>query len=179
MANRTHTSARNVHGTDPQHLVEKIVRGRIQSNMYWKEHCFGLAEDGVVEKAVELEAVGGTYGPYRKPTRFLCLVLKLLQLQPSLDTVIEFIEQGDYKYARVLGAFYLRLVGSPLQIYEYLEPLLNDYRKIRLRNIDSSYTITYVDELVDRFLNESDIFDCTIPRIPPRRILEIVCNFFL
>lgn len=33
----------------------------------------------------------------------------------------------------MLGAFYLRLVGTPADIYQYLEPLYNDYRKIRLR----------------------------------------------
>jgi len=37
------------------------------------------------------------------------------------------------RYVRVLGAFYLRLVGTPADIYQYLEPLYNDYRKIRLR----------------------------------------------
>ena len=30
------------------------------------------------------------------------------------------------------GAFYLRLVGRPLDVYQYLEPLYNDYRKVGL-----------------------------------------------
>ncbi len=29
------------------------------------------------------------------------------------------------------GAFYMRLVGRPLEVYQYLEPLYNDYRKVR------------------------------------------------
>lgn len=37
------------------------------------------------------------------------------------------------RYVRVLGAFYLRLVGTPADIYQYLEPLYNDYRKIKMR----------------------------------------------
>ena len=36
------------------------------------------------------------------------------------------------RYVRALGAFYLRLVGKPLDVYSYLEPLLNDYRKLRV-----------------------------------------------
>ena len=28
------------------------------------------------------------------------------------------------------GAFYLRLVGRPLDVYNYLEPLLSDFRKV-------------------------------------------------
>ena len=34
---------------------------------------------------------------------------------------------------RILGAFYMRLVGRPVEVYQYLEPLYNDYRKIRRR----------------------------------------------
>jgi hypothetical protein len=30
----------------------------------------------------------------------------------------------------VAGAFYMRLVGRPLEVYQYLEPLYNDYRKV-------------------------------------------------
>src|SRR2546423_781670 len=37
------------------------------------------------------------------------------------------------RYLRALGAFYLRLVGTSLEIYQYLEPLLNDHRKLRQR----------------------------------------------
>jgi len=50
------------------------------------------------DKAIELEAVGGTYGGNRKPTRFMCLVLKMLQIQPEKEIVIEYILNEDYKY---------------------------------------------------------------------------------
>ena len=42
MANRTDPTARSVHGTNPQNLVEKILRSKIYQNTYWKEQCFGL-----------------------------------------------------------------------------------------------------------------------------------------
>ena len=42
----------------------------------------------------------------------MCLVLKMLQIQPEKAIVIEFITQDHYKYVRALGAFYLRLVGN-------------------------------------------------------------------
>jgi len=32
---------------------------------------------------------------------------------------------------RALGAVYMRLTGSSLDVYKYLEPLYNDYRKLR------------------------------------------------
>ena len=34
----------------------------------------------------------------------------------------------------MLGAMYLRLVGTSLECYNYLEPLYNDYRKVKRRN---------------------------------------------
>lgn len=43
LANRTVSDAIAVHGKDPQHLVEKIIRERIYDSLYWKEHCFGLS----------------------------------------------------------------------------------------------------------------------------------------
>lgn len=39
---------------------------------------------------------------------------------------------------RVLGAFYLRLTGTDIDVYRYLEPLYNDYRKLRQKLTDGS-----------------------------------------
>ena len=39
----------------------------------------------------------------RAPTEFMCLMLKLLQLQPEKEIIVEFIKNEDYKYVRVLG----------------------------------------------------------------------------
>ena len=46
------------------------------------------------------------------------------------------------RYVRVLGAFYLRLVGKALDVYQYLEPLYNDYRKLRMKMADGCRTTT-------------------------------------
>ncbi len=35
---------------------------------------------------------------------------------------------------RALGAFYLRLTGDTMECYNYLEPLYNDYRKLKRMN---------------------------------------------
>ena len=83
--------------------MEKILRTKVWQSMYWKEHCFGLTAETLVDKAVELNHCGGTYGGARKPTNFMCLLLKLLQLQPEKEIIIEFIKNDDYKYVRLLG----------------------------------------------------------------------------
>lgn len=126
----------------------------------------------MIDKAVQLKYISGTYGGSRKPSSFLCLVLKLLQLSPEKEIIFEYIKNEDFKYVRLLGAVYLRLVGRPLEIYQYLEPLLNDFRKVRLRNIDGSFTITHVDEVIDQLLRDFQIFDIAMPRLPQRKQVE-------
>ena len=43
MANRTQKDAKSIKGTNPQYLVEKIIRTRIYDSKYWKEQCFDLS----------------------------------------------------------------------------------------------------------------------------------------
>lgn len=64
---------------------------------YWKEHCFGLTAETLVDKAMMLTHLGGTFGGNQQPTKFLCLVLKMLQIQPEKEIIIEFIKNEDYK----------------------------------------------------------------------------------
>lgn len=40
------------------------------------------------------------------------------------------------RYVRLLGAFYMRLTGNSLDCYNYLEPLYNDYRKVKRKKSD-------------------------------------------
>ncbi|KAI9470443.1 PRP38 family-domain-containing protein [Zychaea mexicana] len=170
MANRTVSDARAVHGVDPQRLVEKIIRERIYDSMYWKEHCFGLTAATLMDKAVDLTYIGGQYAG-QHPTEFLCLTLKMLQLQPEKDIVNELIKQEDFKYLRALGAFYLRLVGRSKEIYLSLEPLLNDPRKLRIREGDG-FSLTYMDEFIDQLLHEDRVCDVILPRLVSRYALE-------
>lgn len=51
----------------------------------------------VVDKAMELKFVGGVYGGNIKPTPFICLTLKMLQIQPEKDIIVEFIKNEDFK----------------------------------------------------------------------------------
>ncbi|XP_076953304.1 pre-mRNA-splicing factor 38 [Bidens hawaiensis] len=174
MANRTDPSAKSIHGTNPQNLVEKILRSKIYQNTYWKEQCFGLTAETLVDKAMELDHVGGTYGGNRKPTPFICLVMKMLQIQPDKEIVVEFIKNEDYKYVRVLGAFYLRLTGTDIDVYRYLEPLYNDYRKLRRKLADGYFALSHVDEVIDELLTKDYSCDIALPRMKKRLTIEAV-----
>jgi len=172
MANRTVKDANTVKGTNPQYLVEKIIRSRIYDSKYWKENCFALTAELLVDKAMELKYIGGVFGGNIKPTPFICLVLKMLQIQPEKDIVIEFIKNEDFKYVRALGAYYLRLTGTALDCYKYLEPLLNDYRKIRQQKRDGNFELSHMDEFIDQLLHEERVCDVQLPRIQKRSVLE-------
>lgn len=172
MANVTDPLARAIHGTNPQNLIEYITRQKIYDSQYWKEECFGLSAVDITEKAaLQIKAVGGSYGGNSKPTRFLCLVLKMLQIQPEEDIVEELISNEDFKYVRALGAFYMRLTGRPADIYEQLEPLLNDYRPLRRRDM-TDWTLTTMDEFVDDLLTQDRVCGIALPRLPKREVLE-------
>lgn len=121
MANRTDPSAKSIHGTNPQNLVEKIVRSKIYQHTYWKDQCFGLTAETLVDRAMELDHLGGTFGGNRKPTPFICLVMKMLQIQPEKDIVVEFIKNDEYK----LG-FSLRFLTSRLSILLFFVSFSSD-----------------------------------------------------
>ena len=70
---------------------------------------------------MELRYIGGVYSGNIKPAPFLCLTLKMLQIQPEKDIVIEFIKNEDFKYVRALGAFYLRLIGCKFNNYHFYD----------------------------------------------------------
>lgn len=172
MANRTVKDAKSVRGTNPQYIVEKIIRSRIYDSKYWKEECFALTAELLVDKAMELRFIGGVFGGNIKPTPFLCLILKMLQIQPEKDIIVEFIKNEEFKYVRALGATYMRLVGTSIDCYKYLEPLLNDGRKLRQQNRDGAYILTYMDEFIDSLLRDERVVDIILPRIQKRYVLE-------
>uniref|UniRef100_A0A8R1IGW3 Pre-mRNA-splicing factor 38 n=1 Tax=Caenorhabditis japonica TaxID=281687 RepID=A0A8R1IGW3_CAEJA len=165
---------KTVKGTNPQFLVEKIIRQRIYDSMYWKEHCFALTAELVVDKGMDLRYIGGIYAGNIKPTPFLCLALKMLQIQPDKDIVLEFIQQEEFKYIRALGAMYLRLTFESTEIYKYLEPLYNDFRKLRFMNKMGRFEAIYMDDFIDNLLREDRYCDIQLPRLQKRWALEEV-----
>ena len=160
-----------VRDQNPAHLLEKAVRDRITDSYYWKEQCFAINEATLCDRAVEVTFLGGTYGQ-QKPTPFLCLVFKLLQLLPDRDVVLEYLHQTDFKYLSALAAFYIRLTFEPVDVYKTLEPLLSDFRKIRRRTKDGGYFLTYFDEFVDDLLTKDRVCGTSLRKLPQRALLE-------
>ena len=94
---------------------------------------------------MELKCFGGTASETNKATPFLCLLFRMLHLKPSFDIVLQFVRNADFKYLRILGAFYIRLVGTHEVIYTELEPLLADFRKLN-KQTRTGWESTTVDQ---------------------------------
>jgi pre-mRNA-splicing factor 38A len=85
-----------IRGQNPALLFEKGVRERITESYYWKEQCFGLNAATLCDRAADLKFIGGTTGITGKPTPFLCLAFKLLQLVPEKAIILEYLNfHGD------------------------------------------------------------------------------------
>lgn len=59
--------------------------------------CFSSLAELVVDKAVELKYIGGVSGGNIRPTPFVCLILKMLQICPGKDIIVEFIRNEEFK----------------------------------------------------------------------------------
>jgi pre-mRNA-splicing factor 38A len=154
-----------IRGGNPALLLETAVRDRITDSLYWKEQCFGLNAATLLERAVEMTYIGGTYGVGMKPTPFICLAFKLLTLTPDKDIILE------WKYLRALAAFYIRLTFDPADIYSTLEPFLEDNRKLRRRRKET-YTLMHIDEFVDELLTADRSCATSLWKLPTREALE-------
>jgi pre-mRNA-splicing factor 38A len=84
-----------IRGQNPALLFEKGVRERITESYYWKEQCFGLNAATLCDRAADLKFIGGTTGINGKPTPFLCLAFKLLQLVPEKSIILEYLNFRD------------------------------------------------------------------------------------
>ena len=162
-----------IRGVNPATLIETAVRDRITDSLYWKESCFGLNAATLLDRAVEMSYIGGTYGVGMKPTPFICLAFKLLTLVPEKEIVLEYLGRGgeEWKYLRALAAFYIRLTFDSVEVYKVLEPFLEDKRKLRRRRKEG-YTLTYMDEFVDELLTKDRVCGTSLWKLPARQILE-------
>lgn len=59
----------------------------------------------IIDKSIELKSVGGVYGN-QKPTEFLCLLLKLLQIQPEKEILVEYLRADEFKLGHHLRDLY-------------------------------------------------------------------------
>ncbi|GAB7337538.1 hypothetical protein MBLNU457_g2858t1 [Dothideomycetes sp. NU457] len=160
-----------IRGQNPLLLFEKPVRDRITESYYYKEQCFGLNAATLLDRALEMTLIGGTYGVSQKPTPFLCLAFKLLELTPQKEIILFYLRQEEYKYLRALAMFYIRLTWEPKDIYTTLEPYLGDFRKLK-RRVREGFTLSFMDQFVDDLLTKDRVCATSLWKMPTRVQLE-------
>lgn len=152
-------------------LLEKIVRERIYDSVYWKTCCYGVNAASFCNRCADLTSIGGLHG-YHRATPFLCLVLKLILINPPREIIDEMIKQKYFKYLTAVALVFVRLKYDAVSIYRILEPFLADYRKLRYTDKNSVEYLWHVDELVESLLTKDRALDIALPRIPLRIKLE-------
>lgn len=161
-------------GLNPATIFEKPVRERIIDSYFWKDQCFALNEADIVSRVVEhVHFIAGTYGDSQRPSPFLCLAFKLLQLGPEDGVIEEYLQYGGekFKYLRALACFYVRLTRKAEDVYKILEPFLEDRRKLRRRGRQGT-SLTFMDVFVDDLLTKDRVCATTLWKMPKREILE-------
>jgi pre-mRNA-splicing factor 38A len=59
-------------------------------------HLSTRVAESLIDLAIKLRSIGGVYGN-QKPTEFMCLLLKLLQIQPEKEILIEYLQADEFK----------------------------------------------------------------------------------
>lgn len=82
-------TGRNTASRSPVHLLFLVIHVLLTPDI----------AASIIDKAIELRAIGGVYGGNQKPTEFLCLLLKLLQIQPEKEILLEYLQADEFKCA--------------------------------------------------------------------------------
>jgi pre-mRNA-splicing factor 38A len=169
-----------------QTLIPLIARERIYESRFWKEKCFGLNAETILDRGKRLDCVGFLFGGFNKPTEFFCLVVKLIQIKPSVEIVQAYLDHTesrptddlhgqsrDLRYFRALIAVYVRLVASPATVYSLLEPLLKDYRTLFALTPSGTFERMTMDSFVEMLLDESGtpVYGLQLPHLTKRKLL--------
>ena len=80
---------------------------------------------------MSLKYLGGVFGGNIKPTPFICLVLKMLQIQPEKDIVVEFITQQDFKSVLEVVSDHLIIIELHMGDSRFLT-ILGEAKKLTL-----------------------------------------------
>ena len=152
--------------------LETILRNKVFTSNYYKLKCFSLNLEGLIDLSFDLKYIGSLKPSTNQPTEFLCLLVKFLQISPEEEIIDELLNDPENKYLRALTVFYIRLTYNSLKIYNKLEKLYNDYKKLVYIDNSGEYKIIYMDELVENLIENESVFDIVLPKIIKRSVLE-------
>lgn len=158
-----------VRGMAPQHLLDPKTRHKIYESVFWLQYCFGVNLVTFVDRAQLIRGVGGLYGQHKAPSNFLCLFLKLLELEPSEEVIQNMLNTKCWqmKHLRLLAALYVRFTYPCERVYLILEPLLQQYNKVAILKTDG-WEMSYFDLIIQSFLKDEFWCGVSFPPLTPR-----------
>lgn len=146
-------------------LIERVLCQNILSSDYFKE-LFALKTytDVVDEIYNHVDHVEPWMtGNCRGPSTAFCLLYKLFTMKFTVKQMQDLLDHGDSPYIRALGFLYLRYVGDPKTLWEWLEPYVEDPEEFSPGSNGKMTTMgVYVRDII---LNQY-YFDTLFPRIP-------------
>jgi len=107
-------------------------------------------------------------GLSRRPSTCFCILYKLFTMKLTKKQLLTMFDSED---VRVLGlaALYLRYIGNPLRLWQWLEHYIEDDREI---SAAADASVMSVSEFLVKLLREDKYFNTNLPRIP-QNILKI------
>ena len=171
---------------DPQTLIPTILRNKIFESRYWKQECFALDAESLIDRARELTYIGFTSGGFHRPCPFVCLLAKLLQISPDMEILLSYLEftdgkpvndgfeqLSDLRYLRALTAVYMRLVCKPVVLFKYLESLYGDFRKLVILSNSGIFESIRMDQWIEQLLDHHStlVLGFVFPHLPSRQLL--------
>ena len=167
--------------------IPHLAREKVFACRYWKERCFGINAESLVERVSEdVDSVGILYGGFNRPTPLFCLLVKLFQIKPDKDTLEAYISLSDgapndqidssqdLRYLRVLAAIFVRLtLPTSALCYNWIEGLLADGRKVAIVQPDGTTGILAIDQIAEHLLwDPSPFLGLNLPPLVKRTLLE-------
>ncbi|KAG7370578.1 PRP38 family protein [Nitzschia inconspicua] len=119
---------------DSFHLNSMLLQNLIRSS-YFQKCCRDLTDwsalvDEVYYQVQHVEPFSAASGNNRDPSAAFCLLLRLMTLRCTTHQMKMLLDHPDSPYIRAIGFLYLRFVGDPKDVYQWIEPYLYDEEPI-------------------------------------------------
>ncbi|KDD76047.1 PRP38 family protein [Helicosporidium sp. ATCC 50920] len=115
-------------------------------------------------------------GNARGPTTAFNLLYRLCQLRPTHGEIRMMLDHKDSPYIRAIGFLYLRYVCNPRQLWQWMQPYIEDSEEFSPSPEGLGKTVSMGDFVRDILLDQY-YFETIFPRIPKAVEDEIKAQF--
>jgi pre-mRNA-splicing factor 38B len=151
---------------DAHFNISALLVENIKSSRYFHSLCeiseVHAVVDQIYYKASDAEP--WVPGAARAPSPLFCLLYKLLLLKVTVKQMHMLLTHVDSPYIRVAGFLYLRFTCPAAQLWDWIEPYINDVEEFSPAH--NSKATTTIGAWVQSLISEQKYFGTIFPRIP-------------